>query len=225
MITARCNCFMDALLCAQTAHNSVSSAYASTTGGTALALGAFSVASPEADDCAAPTTREETMRKFAVTVATALVVALGLATNVVAADKAVRSRTAFTPDSAHLDSTDLVGMRVETPDGKRAGKISRLIVNEKDGKVSHAIIATGGIAGVAKHDVAVPWSEVKLTHNGSRRNHIVARVDRSTLDGAPRYAHARADRDRAPAASPATDRDRDGVPNRVDRAPNDPTRK
>ena len=163
------------------------------------------------------------MKKVALT-AMALVVSLGLTTNAVAADK---DRAAFTLERGHMDSKDLIGMKVETPDGKRAGKIDRLVF-DMNGKVTHVIIGTGGVVGVGKHDVAVPWSEVKIVHDGSRAKDMVATVDRSVLDRAPRYVHSRSDRDRTPAASPATspraDRDRDGVPNRTDRAPSNPNK-
>jgi hypothetical protein len=67
---------------------------------------------------------------------------------------------------------------------------------------------------------------VKIRAEGADRKDLVAVIDRTTLDNAPRYT--RVDRDRVPAASPATapaaDRDRDGVSNRNDRAPSNPNK-
>ena len=167
------------------------------------------------------------MKTFAVT---AVALALGLAFSVngaVADDKPRMTRDrAFTVDSMHMDSKELIGMSVKTPDGKRAGEIDHLIVNMRDGKVTHAIVGVGGVAGVGERHVVVPWSQVKIRHEGNDRKDVFARIDRATLDNAPRYT--RVDRDRVPAASPATspgaDRDRDGVPNRLDRAPNNPNK-
>jgi sporulation protein YlmC with PRC-barrel domain len=163
-------------------------------------------------------------------VLTGLAFAFGLAVSVggaVAADKMtdVKDRPAFTLDSGHLDSKSLVGMRVNTPDGKNVGEIDRLIVNPKDGKVTHAVVGLGGIAGVGEKHIAVPWSQVKITGDTSSRKNMAAVVERADLESARRYA---GERDRAPSASPSTapagDRDRDGTPNKVDRAPNNPNK-
>jgi sporulation protein YlmC with PRC-barrel domain len=161
---------------------------------------------------------------------TAVALALGLAFSVNGAmaqdnPRMTNKARAYTLDSAHIDSKHLVGMTVNTPDGKRAGEIEHLIVNMKDGKVSHAIVGLGGLAGVGERHVVVPWSQLKLRAEGADRKDMVAVIDRATLDSAPRYT--RTDRG-APAASPATapaaDRDRDGVSNRNDRAPRNPNK-
>lgn len=160
---------------------------------------------------------------------TAMALAVGLAFSVncaVAQDRPAKERAAFTVDSAHMDSKHLIGMKVNTPDDKHVGEIDHMIVNMKDGKVSHVIVGLGGLAGVGEKHVVVPWSQVKVRHEGRKDKDTVAIIDRSVLDNAPRYT--RVDRDRVPAASPSTapakDRDRDGVPNRVDRAPSNPNK-
>src|SRR5262245_42929426 len=99
-----------------------------------------------------------------------------------------------------MDSKHLIGMKVNTPDDKRVGEVDQLIVKTSDGKVSHVVIGLGGFAGVGEQHVVVPWSDVKIRPDG--RDRAVAVIDRATLDSAPRFT--RADRDRAPAASPAT---------------------
>lgn len=163
---------------------------------------------------------------------TTLAVVLGLTVSVngaVAQDKMrdVKDRAAFTLDSDHLDSKHVIGMKVNTPDGKHVGEIDQLLISLKDGKVSHAIVGLGGFAGIGERHVVVPWTQVKIQAARNDRKDMVATIDRAALDSARRYS--RDARDRAPAASPATapaaDRDRDGVPNRVDRAPNNPDKK
>ena len=155
------------------------------------------------------------------TITAAVVVALGLTTSAaIAADKHDRDRVTMR-DGGHVDSKDLIGMRVETMDGKRAGKIDRLLFDRGDGKISHAVVGLGGVAGVGKKQVVVPWSQVRISRDAKKSDKMVAMIDRGTLDSAPRYS-ARFDRDYVPSASPGGDRDRDGVPNRVDRAPSNP---
>jgi sporulation protein YlmC with PRC-barrel domain len=153
-------------------------------------------------------------------------VAFGLAASVdgaAAQDKMrdVKDRAAYTLETGHVDTKHIIGMKVVTPDGKRVGEIDQLIMNARDGKVSHAIVGLGGLAGVGERHVVVPWSQVKV--QGDRKD-MSAMIERAALDSARRYS--RDGRDTAPAASPATaparDRDRDGVSNRLDQAPRDP---
>jgi sporulation protein YlmC with PRC-barrel domain len=159
----------------------------------------------------------------------AVALTLGLAftaSGVQAQDRPAKDRPAFTMDANHMDSKYLIGMKVDTPDDKHVGEIDQLVVNMRDGKVTHAIVGLGGLVGVGEKHVVVPWSQVKI-REGRDRKDSVAVIDRSALDNAPRYV--RTDRDRTPAASPSTtspsrDRDRDGVPDRNDRAPNNPNK-
>ena len=160
---------------------------------------------------------------------TAMALALGLAftaNGAVADEKPMKDRAAFTLDAAQMDSKHLIGMKVNTPDDKHVGEIDQLIVNTRDGKVSHVIVGLGGLAGVGEKHVVVPWSQVKIRENARDRKDRVAIIDRATLDGARRYTRSEAER--APSASPSTapsgDRDRDGVSNKADRAPSNPNK-
>jgi sporulation protein YlmC with PRC-barrel domain len=154
---------------------------------------------------------------------TAVAVALGLssAMTAIAADK---DRPAWKADAASLDSKHLIGMKVHTPDGKDAGEIDQLIVDRNDGKITHAVVGLGGVAGVGEEKVVVPWRQLRLTHDGKKATDVIATIDRAALDRAPRYVAIDRDHDRAPAASPRTDRDRDRVPDRQDRAPDNPNK-
>jgi sporulation protein YlmC with PRC-barrel domain len=160
----------------------------------------------------------------------ALALGVALAPNGAAADdkmRDVKDRAAFTLERGHVDTKHVIGMKVNTPDGKHVGEIDQLVMNVQDGKVSHAIVGLGGLAGVGERHVVVPWSQVKIQSATQDRKDMVATIDRAALDSAKRYS--RDLRDGSPAASPATapaaDRDRDGTPNRMDRAPSDSTKK
>jgi len=165
--------------------------------------------------------------KRAAFAALAFAVGLGVSVNgAVAADKMrdPKDRAAFTMDKSQLDSKHVIGMKVNTPDGKHVGEIDQLIVNVKDGKVSHAVIGLGGLAGVGEQHVAVPWSQVKVQANKNDRKDMVAIIDRTTLDGARRYTGERDTTSASPATAPTGDKDRDGVSNRADRAPSNPNK-
>jgi sporulation protein YlmC with PRC-barrel domain len=160
----------------------------------------------------------------------ALAVALGLggAADGFAADpdraRDAKDRQAWKADAGSLDSKHVIGMKVRTPDGKNVGDVDQLIMNAKDGKVTHAVIGLGGLAGVGEKKVVVPWSQLKVARDDKNRDHMIATIESSALDRAPRYeAAADRDRERPAAASPATtDRDRDGVRDRSDKAPENP---
>jgi len=162
---------------------------------------------------------------------TAMALAFGLAASVHGAEaqdkmRDVKDRPAFTWEAGHVDSKKVIGMKVNTPDGKHAGEIDQLIVDAKDGKISHAVVGLGGVAGIGEKHVVVPWSQVKIQAERGDRDDMVATIDRTALDSAKRYT--REGKDRGPAASPATapsgDKDRDGVRNRSDRAPSNPNK-
>ena len=159
---------------------------------------------------------------------TALALAFGLTMTVdgaVAADKAkdVKDRAAFTFESGHLDSKHIVGMKVNTPDGKHVGEIDRLILSTRDGKVSHAVVGLGGVAGVGESQVVVPWSQVKIRADKNAKDRIAV-IDRAALDSARRFAGDRDGTSASPATAPAADKDRDGAKNRSDRAPSNPNK-
>ena len=164
------------------------------------------------------------MKKLIVT---ALTLAIGLfAADGYAAGPKVETkpgdRAVYKMDANHLDSKKLIGMRIKGADGKDLGEIDQLIVDTSSGKITHAIVGLGGVAGVGEKHVVVPWSELKFTRDGDTS---VVMMERAKLEAAPRYTRD-SDRDRVPAASPATaprgDRDRDGVSNKNDRAPDNP---
>src|SRR6266436_9906947 len=110
------------------------------------------------------------MKTFAA-VAAALMLGLTFtAGGALADERPMKDRAAFNMDRAHMDSKHLIGMKVNTPDDKHVGEIDQLIVNMRDGKVSHAIVGLGGIAGVGERHVVVPWSQVKIRESRDRKD-------------------------------------------------------
>lgn len=105
-------------------------------------------------------------------------------------------------DKLH-DSRDLIGLRIKNAQGKDIGEIDALMIDPKDGKVTHAVVGVGGFLGVGEKHLVVPWSDVKVSMD---HNRMVVTMDQPTLERAPRYERrtARTTRDRTPAASPAT---------------------
>jgi sporulation protein YlmC with PRC-barrel domain len=99
------------------------------------------------------------------------------------------------------ETGDIIGTAVQGPDGKNVGKVEALLIEPRDGKVSHAVIGMGGMLGIGEEKVVVPYSALNMSgHDNGRKATI--RIDQATLDKAPKYAKA-GDRDRG-VASPAT---------------------
>jgi sporulation protein YlmC with PRC-barrel domain len=112
-------------------------------------------------------------------------------------------RQVWSPDAGAVETGKLVGTKVKTIDGESVGSIDQLIVNEKDGKITHAIITKGGLLGVGGTKLVFRWSDVKLQRDPDSPDHWLGVVDQAKLDAAPKY-EARKDHETTPAASPGS---------------------
>jgi sporulation protein YlmC with PRC-barrel domain len=87
-----------------------------------------------------------------------------------------------------LDANSIIGALVRAQ-GKDIGKVERLMVDPKDGRVRTVVIQQGGTLGVRGRSVSMPWESIKVAQDGDK---IVVSVEQQMLD-------------QAPAASPRTD--------------------
>ena len=151
------------------------------------------------------------MSKLAIAF-TACVLALGLAAGASAQPRSTgdtsakrddSQRSVWSPERGALETKQLIGTRIKNIDGKDVGEIDQLVVNQSDGKITHAVIGKGGVLGVGETKLVVRWSDLKLQRDPDHADKWIAVVDQAKLDAAPRY-EARKDRDTAPAASPTT---------------------
>ena len=100
-----------------------------------------------------------------------------------------------TPTSAQailVGSDSLVGGTVRDSEGRDIGKVSRLMIDPNDGRVTSIIIATGGTLGVGSNTISVPWSSVKI---GQDRGKLVVTASQ-TLESAPGRASTSPDQQR-----------------------------
>lgn len=111
-------------------------------------------------------------------------------------------RAAWANKTGLHDTRDIIGTRVKNAEGKDIGEIDALLVDPKDGKVTHAVIGLGGFLGIGEDKVVVPWSEVKVAAHQEGKKAVIT-MDQSALERAPKYVKA-GDRDREPSSSPAT---------------------
>jgi len=111
-------------------------------------------------------------------------------------------RQTWSPDSTALESSDLVGAKVQTSDGQSIGEINRLILGQRDAKITHVVVNQGGVLGVGATRLVLQWSDIKIQHDPDHPGRWIAVVDQAKLDAAPLY-EARKDGE-PPAASPST---------------------
>lgn len=69
--------------------------------------------------------------------------------------------TTAQPVQYDFAASKLIGKKVINSQGEDVGSIDDVIVGQ-DEKVSHAIIAVGGVLGIGKHLVAVPFDELNM---------------------------------------------------------------
>jgi len=80
-----------------------------------------------------------------------------------------------------VGSDSLVGSAVRDTDGRDIGKVSRLMIDPGDGRITSLIIATGGTMGMGSNTISVPWTSVKV---GQDRGKVIVTASQ-TLETAP----------------------------------------
>ncbi len=121
-------------------------------------------------------------------------------TNRGAADSTKRDRPTWNNTQGLHETGNIIGTAVEGPDGKNLGKVDALLIEPKDGKVTHAVVGMGGMLGIGEEKVVVPYTALEMSgHEGGRKAKVT--IDQAALDSAPKYVRAA---EPAPSASPAT---------------------
>jgi sporulation protein YlmC with PRC-barrel domain len=92
------------------------------------------------------------------------------------------------PSGVLVDASSIIGATVRAQ-GKDIGKVERLMLDPKDGRVRAVVVQQGGTLGMGGKNVSVPWESVKVGQDGGR---IVVTAEQQMLE-------------QAPAASPRTD--------------------
>jgi sporulation protein YlmC with PRC-barrel domain len=103
------------------------------------------------------------------------------------APEQVTSRMAAVAGTGMLQDrrgSKLIGLSVQSTDGKTIGEVKDLVIDPAIGKITHAILSHGGTAEAQKL-TAVPWSSVRMM---LRRDVVV--VEKSHLAQAPNLAGA-----------------------------------
>ena len=105
---------------------------------------------------------------------------------------AVAQQPPAAPQAILVGSDSLVGSAVRDAEGRDIGKVSRLMIDPGDGRITSMIIATGGTLGVGSNMISVPWSSVKI---GQERGKLIVTASQM-LESAPSRASTSPDQQR-----------------------------
>ena len=97
----------------------------------------------------------------------------------------------------------VLGMPVRNEQGREVGEIDNLLIDTRDGRISHVVIGLGGFMGVGEKKVVVPWADLKVSSDGKRN---VATLEQAKVESAPRWDRVVSGEDgrTMPSATPGT---------------------
>jgi hypothetical protein len=87
--------------------------------------------------------------------------------------------------SALIASDKVEGTAVYRSNGEKVGRIERVMIDKRSGKVAYAVMSFGGFMGIGEDYYPLPWS--LLTYNPKLEGYEVNIRDEQ-LKGAPKYS-------------------------------------
>lgn len=83
-----------------------------------------------------------------------------------------------------LKASTVMGMRVQSTEGKKLGDIKDLVIDPTDGSIGYAVLDFGGFLGIGDKYFAVPWEAFQWTPDHKA---IVLDVSKKDLKQAPGF--------------------------------------
>ena len=84
-----------------------------------------------------------------------------------------------------ISSDRVEGTNVYNESGDKLGSIDDLMIDKRSGQVRYAVLEFGGFLGIGTDRYPLPWNVLK--YDTSKDGYVVP-LDKSRLEGAPRYA-------------------------------------
>jgi sporulation protein YlmC with PRC-barrel domain len=100
--------------------------------------------------------------------------------------KQIATAQPVTAEHASFRSDQLLDTAVRSPKDEALGSIQDLVMSPKTGKIAYLVVARGGIFGIDKKYVPVPWDDFKATRGVS---FLVLDANKSIMDAAPEVTY------------------------------------
>ncbi len=78
---------------------------------------------------------------------------------------------------SNYEAKNLIGKDVRNDQGEKLGKIKNLVI-DPSGRVTYAVLETGGIVGLGEKTYAIPWDRI---HVSSDRKHMTLNVSKDQI--------------------------------------------
>ena len=82
--------------------------------------------------------------------------------------------------SVQVEAKSLIGSTVRSHDGKDIGKVTNVMIDPRDGKVSGIVMSMGTKLGMGGSQMTVPWDAVQMATQAWVKQHRLA-AERATL--------------------------------------------
>jgi len=83
-----------------------------------------------------------------------------------------------------LSATTLIGDKVRNRDGDKLGHLEEIVLDLDGGRVSYAVLASGGFLGLGDKFFAVPWDLISVD---SESHEVVVDIAKEALENAPGF--------------------------------------
>ncbi len=111
-------------------------------------------------------------------------------------------QSAAASQTVQVEAKSLIGSTVRGQDGKDIGKVTNVMIDPRDGKVSGIVMSMGARMGMGGTQMTVPWDAVQI---GRDQQSLVVTLQQQVMPNAPPRQDSRTQKsDNNPSASPST---------------------
>ncbi|MDP4078959.1 PRC-barrel domain-containing protein [Acidovorax sp. A1169] len=98
----------------------------------------------------------------------------------------IATAVSVTGSDSAFRSDQLVGTAIVNPQGDDLGSVDDIVMSPQSGRIAYLVISRGGIFGINKKYVPVPWDSFKAAPGNKL---MVLATTKATLDAAPQVKH------------------------------------